>query len=279
MTGNRVAPAAWRVFSVSVQGVSHRRTGQPNQDAAATIPTDGAGDRVVLTVADGHGSEAYFRSDVGARIATEVMMELGQEFLSLTDTCSLSALRAAAEEIMPRRLTRLWRERVMVEVSRRPHDLAASLGDHAEDLTRPYGTTLLGAVLTPEFLALWQLGDGDILLVGEDGESVTPLASRGQQLGVDTESLITKNAWREVRVHWSTMYADRTSLVLLATDGLANSYASDEAFQQFGSDVLVRVRGEGFASVRGRLPGWLARAAEHSGDDVTVAGALREATQ
>ncbi len=265
----------WGVFSASVQGANHVRTGQPNQDAVATVPAAGSGEQLILAVSDGHGSEAYTRSDVGARIATQVMAELGQELLDLAGASSLSAVKAIAEGDLPRRLVRAWRERVLADARGTVGSEAGAAAADEDNLIRPYGATLIGAVVTPEFLALWQLGDGDILVVDDSGALTTPLAPPGLQLGVETESLLSKNAWQQVRVHWMSLQGDAPALVLLSSDGLANSYASNDAFLQFGSDVLARIREGGLRQVCDHLPGWLSRATEFSGDDVTVAGACR----
>ena len=57
------------MLAASVTGAAHLRAGRPNQDAADCWES---GDRtVVLAVADGHGGEAYARSDRGARFAVE----------------------------------------------------------------------------------------------------------------------------------------------------------------------------------------------------------------
>jgi len=64
-------------------------------------------------------------------------------------------------------------------------------------------------------------------------------------------------------------------LVLLASDGYANSFATDDAFLQVGCDVLRTVEEQGVDSVRDSLPGWLAETTQHgSGDDISVAIAV-----
>jgi hypothetical protein len=62
-------------------------------------------------------------------------------------------------------------------------------------------------------------------------------------------------------------------LILFATDGYANSFASGEAFERVvGPQILTQVRERGFSWVAQVLPGSLKAAAERgSGDDVTLA--------
>ena len=54
---------------VSKVGASHLRDGKPLQDSAKVLLKEGY---AVFSVADGHGGERYFRSDVGSRLAVEI---------------------------------------------------------------------------------------------------------------------------------------------------------------------------------------------------------------
>lgn len=54
---------------VSKVGASHLRDGKPLQDSAKVLLKKGY---AVFSVADGHGGERYFRSDVGSRLAVEI---------------------------------------------------------------------------------------------------------------------------------------------------------------------------------------------------------------
>jgi hypothetical protein len=61
------------------------------------------------------------------------------------------------------------------------------------------------------------------------------------------------------------------ALILLATDGYANSFVNEEAFLQVATDIWEIIRDEGLATVTENLEGWLERASqEGSGDDITL---------
>jgi hypothetical protein len=61
------------------------------------------------------------------------------------------------------------------------------------------------------------------------------------------------------------------ALILLATDGYANSFRTDQDFLKVGSDMLEMIRRDGWQYVKNRLNGWLAEASQlGSGDDITV---------
>ena len=68
-------------FHVIERGSSHILTNKPCQDYAASQYTQ---DYAIGVVADGHGSDRYFRSERGSKFAVEVTMTILQEFLSST---------------------------------------------------------------------------------------------------------------------------------------------------------------------------------------------------
>lgn len=137
----------------------------------------------------------------------------------------------------------------------------------------PYGSTVIGAVITNRFVLCWQLGDGDVVIVDQDGRPSTPLGRGELDFGDETESLCTKDAWRLVRVHWAPIPVgtEPPALVSLCTDGLSKSFAAPEGFLEFASGVLDRLRAKGTDAVQSDLLSWLTRASSFSGDDSTVA--------
>ncbi|GHC58243.1 PP2C family serine/threonine-protein phosphatase [Streptomyces cinnamoneus] len=272
----------WETFDATVPGVNKRR----NQDWC-TAEGDGSAERpLILAVADGHGSARHARSDVGARLAVDLFAAHAREFAALASadgpdgSRSLSWLMHYARNVMPRRLVAEWRRNVLGHWQR--------LHEHDPDATRTaaptdeqklllYGATLIGAVLTPQLFAAWQLGDGELTVVGHDGGVDLPLAPAEADLGDETESLCSREAWRLVRVHWAPIVAPARTprFVALSTDGLSKSFASDEGFVQFMAGLDTRLSEEGVEVVRAVLPDWLAAAAQHSGDDTTLAAARR----
>ena len=61
------------------------------------------------------------------------------------------------------------------------------------------------------------------------------------------------------------------ALVLLSTDGYANSFEDDGGFLSVGSDLLMMLREHDTAAVQRDLETWLEEASrEGSGDDITL---------
>jgi hypothetical protein len=266
----------WSALAGSHIGANHVRVEMPNQDAYAVRPelADAAdpSDTVVLAVADGHGSAAHPRSATGAEIATEKLVDLATSFsAACAENEPLHMLKSVAQEQIPRELVRNWQYVVRAHATVAANPLGAQ--DDYEVLLA-YGCTLLGAVITPRLLVCWQLGDGEIAIV--EGTDVScPLAPDKPRLGVETDSLCQPDAWSRMMIHWRPFHDARPDLVLLATNGLANSYAGRAGFEAFGVGMLERIRSRGVAAVRDQLDGWLAKAAEFSGDDATLAAAWR----
>ncbi|RME53000.1 MAG: hypothetical protein D6790_18145 [Caldilineae bacterium] len=142
----------------------------------------------------------------------------------------------------------------------------------------PYGATLLAALLTPRFHLYLQLGDGDILVVDREGAvRRPPRAPDPRLLANETTSLCNKEAWRNMDIHFQPILDAPPALVLLATDGYANSFADEEGFHQVARDLFQMLTApKGPETVQQELPAWLAAtSAAGSGDDISVALAWR----
>lgn len=277
----------WETLTGSVQGVNK----QCNQDECAA---DGRGtleDPLVLAVADGHGSARHARSGVGARYAVELFTAHAREFAAMANAegpegpRSLSRLMHYARNVMPRRLIVAWQRRVLDHWQRQYEQNQGAtepgtesppvMGDGRKLVL--YGSTLIGTVLTPRLFAAWQLGDGELTVIEPNGDVGRPLAPLEADFGDETESLCSRDAWDLVRVHWAPIVApDRTPrFIALSTDGLSKSFASDEGFVQFMTGLDQRLSGESAEGARAMLPEWLAKAAQYSGDDTTLAAGRR----
>jgi serine/threonine protein phosphatase PrpC len=223
----------------------------------------------LLAVADGHGSARCFRSEHGSRFAVEVaIVVLG--------------LPAEDKETIANELVRRWREAVRAHLREHPltagelNGLERKLGALARrsvelDPVLAYGSTLLAAAVSGSMGIYFQLGDGDILMVSEEGEVSRPWVRSEELLGDETPSLATRNA-AEV-VQWRVTRAPQPlpELILLSTDGYANSFREDRGFLAVGPDLLQMIRAEGIEPITEKLESWLREASDQgSGDDITL---------
>ncbi len=262
------------MLAASVTGAAHLRAGRPNQDAADCWES---GDRtVVLAVADGHGGEAYARSDRGARFAVEEAIGACRDLDARLAPMAIrdGVRRGRLGEELAREIVRRWQRRVEED---RGGDGEAGAEARSRrrpapgESTRPYGTTLIAALaIGDELVLLLQCGDGDVLAVSGEGTVDRPLPVDERSFGNETASLCLPEAWTEFRSR--LLDADELpALLLLATDGYANSYADDEEFRQVARDLLCAVEETGEEAVGAALPAWLAETSGGgSGDDITV---------
>ncbi|WP_078629708.1 PP2C family serine/threonine-protein phosphatase [Streptomyces sp. NRRL WC-3744] len=272
----------WETLEGSVQGVGKRR----NQDWHDWRGTGTGADPLVLAVADGHGSAVHARSALGARFAVDRFLALATTFGRAAHDCHepgrLTRLMTYARDDFPRALVHAWRQEALGHWDRnRPVVEEASREPGTEEKLVLYGTTLIGAVLTPWLFVAWQIGDGDLAVVEHDGTLVRPLAPAEEDLGDETESLCGREAWRAMRMHWAPLFEEARAprLVVLSTDGLSKSFASADGYREFVSGLAGRLAEEGSTGVREALPDWLTQASRYSGDDTTLAAAVRPDTE
>lgn len=244
-----------------VIGASHVRSGKPCQDEAGATAV---ADVVAVAIADGHGTSKH--AEVGARLAVQVALEalvrfsegLNDPSAGLADA-RLAEAQRYAEHPLRAQLVREWAARVRTKAN----DPAASLLD--------YGSTLTFALSTPHFILVGQIGDGDVLLVAEDGSVTAPLPRDPAAFADETPSLCQSDAWHSLRVRVLPP-PTREVLLMLSTDGYSNSYASDDQFRRIGPDYLELVRDEGLAGLQPHLRGFLEQiTAQGAGDDIAIA--------
>lgn len=219
----------WQVIASSRQGATHKLRNVCNQDAVAYRRVrDGA----VVAVADGHGSSASPYSDTGAQIAVSTTCRCLERFVLLHAKARFEVVHQRAA-MLPLAIVHAWRKEVMHNAEKKGLDVTNNL----HGVWLQFGCTLAAAALHPEWILLLQVGDGDILIVGGDGEVSRFTENRLEDVGDATHSLCEPNA--EARVGWRLLpIFDEKPLLLLCTDGYSKAFATQEDFLKSGSDWL-----------------------------------------
>ena len=274
----------WRILGASVKGASHEKTGKPNQDA---IHTSSTGEAVILAIADGHGSDKYFRSETGSRYAVEIAVAEVENILRQIPFKEgdwkdedFSRMKQQLGEL-PKSIVARWRKKVDEHLEETPFFTKDewkhfSNGKALPNVTKnriiPYGATLLVALVTRKFIFCLQLGDGDIVFVRENGQSVKPMEDDKRLLANETTSLCTDTAVEDFRQKFLRLVSTPPALIMLSTDGYANSFSTSQGFLQVGGDILKQLREEdGLEKVQSSMKEWLGKATNQgSGDDITV---------
>ena len=285
---------------ISMAGQLHVRDGRPNQDAAgflrhsrglglvpiltgSIIDSALCGDLVeslrnrsestspefcALAVSDGHGGKKYDRSERGSALAVCLMLHVAV----------LGAIRLCSEQPgtkdwllyeVPRHLVRQWKQHVLQDDSSQGCHPASTVEDNDAIIQR-YGATILGALTTDKGSVFWQLGDGDLILVNDNGVVSHPIDRQSDYIGTETDSLCLDSAEGAFRVSVQIGESHRDSLILLATDGVANSFIDDDAFQSFVRAISEYARGPRRETLSSSVPRWIARCSSYSGDDVSL---------
>lgn len=275
---------SWKIAHACVRGSSHQRSGLPNQDAVQCAVTPGAqGTVAVAVVSDGHGSPRHFRSQIGSSLAVSTVAATLQGFLR-DSVASNGHVPFVPEQVheLERKIVSGWLAAVQSDLENNPFTAAEMAGLEKEEGAEArtaveispelaYGATLLAAAATEKVLLYLQLGDGEILSVSAQGTTTRPLPPDDRLFANQTTSLCQAEAWKDFRSSWVTQDA-LPSMVLLSTDGYANSFRSDEDFLKIGQDYLEIIREQGILSLAEELPAILTEATlQGSGDDITLA--------
>jgi len=289
----------WRVVGSSVVGASHQRSDKPNQDRIRFPQGQPAAMPLVVALADGHGGKAYFRSDRGAEFAVETALDVCRQLGEKTwETIRDEKIK----DTYSREIYLKWREKVRADFNANPFSeqeiaiLGKTKGDNSalktterkgpklpdvpsDDEVTAYGSTLIVCVVHDSFILLLQLGDGNVLFVSPTGEVDRALPKDERNFGNETTSLCLPEAWTDFRFRlYPLESADAApALIMLSTDGYANSFAQESGFEQAGRDFLEMICEhpdgvqEGIAAIQQALSGWLGTVSEKgSGDDTTV---------
>jgi hypothetical protein len=230
------------------------------------------------------------RSHLGAKFAVRIAVRLLGDFAAKhCHPDHLPAIGQLAGEQLPRTVARAWRADVLTHIESTPFSQAElehlarhNLPAHRllNDPVAAYGATLLAAILTPAYILYLQIGDGDMLVVGLAGEQVSvsrpPLPSDPRLFADQTTSLSSTSAWQEFRIHYQPLVGRPPVLVMLASDGYANSFATESDFLRVPVDLFLSMQRLGAPKTMRMLRGWLRRTSvAGSGDDITAGLAWR----
>jgi hypothetical protein len=212
----------WKLVYGSAQGTSHRQSGKPCQDfAIARVVKTAFGTVLIAACADGAGSAEH--SEVGARIAVET-------FLSAAEVALDGGLDPSA---IDDGVLRSWNRATCRQVEAE----ADSIGVNVRQLA----CTLLTAVIGPDSTAFSQIGDGVIILDGQEGYEFAFWPDSGEY--ANTTRFLTDT---DSDQHFRSDCQRRAVLDLaILTDGLqmlALSFAEGRVHQLFFKPIFDALR-------------------------------------
>lgn len=264
-------------FHAITRGSSHIPAGKPCQDYAASSYTK---DYAIGIVADGHGSERYFRSERGARYAVEVTMAILEELLTSTRNMRQLPEGDWQKQIAASIISR-WNDRIeqdRAEEAFTDEELGALTDSDRQEIEAgrwqfAYGTTLIAAVLTRDCLFGLQIGDGKCVAVDAAGQMQQPIPWDERCFLNRTTSLCDNDAISLFRFAYMTR--DLPVAVFVASDGVDDTYTTDERLYAFYQALWKMLQADTDKAVAD-LQDFLPRMSEQgSHDDISIAGVIR----
>ncbi|MBQ1537932.1 MAG: protein phosphatase 2C domain-containing protein [Ruminococcus sp.] len=221
----------FNAFSKSVMGQSHVKKNIVCQDSSAHKVTD---DYAIAVVADGHGSKKHFRSNIGSKCAVEATLEVLARFMETEGFFeTFPERRSSVIKNIEKQVIACWNEKVnahhdanpVTVVEKKPftHDEFAEI-----PVESYYGTTLICGVMCKDFTFGFQLGDGSLVTVLEDGTTSMPMDYNEQNPANITSSMCNANA--------ASMFAEfysvepKVAALFASTDGLYTTFGGEQAF-------------------------------------------------
>ena len=276
------------VDNVSIRGYSHLLSNKECQDSS--ISWRGKKYSAVI-ISDGHGGEKYFRSAKGSGIACEIGKKLISSFIEkihseklCNDLISNATKREEMLSQLERAIIQRWNEKIEADLSASPFEADekfAALNDADKDAVtktpaKAYGATFIAAVVAETYFFILKLGDGNVCVLKDNAPHLffglsDELKDDELQFNLTT-SLCSRAADKDFKHCFANMKKDYPiDGLILTTDGVINSYTSEQAYLDFMANIFSGYKEETRESAHAELEEFLPRLSEKgSGDDLTV---------
>ncbi|MDE5770970.1 MAG: protein phosphatase 2C domain-containing protein [Ruminococcus sp.] len=233
----------FRGFSRSVIGASHVKKGIVCQDSSDYKTGNGY---AVSVVADGHGSKKHFRSHIGSRAAVESAIETIEKFYEDKERFE-SELTENHEMIIhniEKQIIAVWHNKIMEHFAENPVTDEEKKPFTEEEFNKIavesyYGTTLVVAVAGENFTFGFQIGDGSLVAVFDDGETAMLMDYEESNPANITASICSRNS----ASMFSRFFVDNKKViaVFVSTDGLYTSFGKDSDFLDYHTIIASQL--------------------------------------
>lgn len=302
-------------FNKTVKGYLHDKKNIPCEDFSGSC-SDEKGRFHIAVVADGHGDTACMRSAAGSRKAVEIAKECLAQFAedvmegqasegcrSIGEQLAIgrhggTVMRQLAASIVSRWHSFAAKDIVDNPLSPQEMDKAERFADlyrNGERLEHVYGTTLIAALMLPDYLILIQQGDGRCDVFYEDGTVDQPIpwddrchenvttSMCDEDVAASIRSCVINFKDKKMTAYSTRLYAEgycetelgdrKVMACYLGSDGIEDSYRNMEGTHTFYRQLTCDLHEKGKdgieAHLEDTLPGF---SRQGSGDDVSVGG-------
>ena len=232
-------------------GSSHLASGKPCQDAsyAGTI-----GDLHLAIVSDGHGGAIHSRSDVGSQLAIYAVQGVIEEH-PLSDWENPDKRQELFQEIVEKwtvlTIDHYYDNLTEQEIAQLP--LFPDVEQSIRNITVLYGCTLMAACVHLDGWFAFQIGDGKCVTINQI-QNYSDSAENNSTF--NTQKMVTEPIPADDRcfLHMTTSLCDPNAAsefrfcggnkdtmpvaIFLGSDGIDNSWGTDEALHNFYIEVL-----------------------------------------
>ncbi len=217
----------------------------------------------VVCVADGHGGEAYTKSDKGSYYACTV-------FLNLIKNIKNNSKKTNNEDLwtevlktsdFKKEYIKQWKQAVLSD-----YNMDNNINESDQVIIKKYGTTFLFTIYAKDKYIVGQLGDGAILL--SNGSAQNQLFKRHVvKTSPATSSMASGRA--EYAFLIDSFDVKCFSGVLLSTDGIYDKLDNDDSFSLYENSLINQIEQEGELKRPFEVQGM--DVSEISKDDCTIA--------
>ncbi len=274
-------------LAISVRGVSHITSGKPVQDYSLAVKGDGFS---IAVVCDGHGADKHFRSEIGSRIAAEVTKEAFVQFFALNKNWN------ALSQDTERKLDRLklavianWQEQIEKYTVENPFTeeeikkASVSFASRKHyDVSQPYGTTILAAMVASDYYVVMMIGDGAIARINADFTSAM-VDFPGKHVFDDqphsaTDSLCATDSYRNIFFAHGQLEENEVVAFALCSDGMSEAFVSDSTLLSKFNNYLNYYAEEGLEKATEAITAQLNQLSQLSAmkDDISLAFATND---
>ena len=238
----------YSVFNQSLIGFKHQQAQYQNEDSCDSYQDQNI---KMIAIADGHGARECFRSGIGSKIATDTALDMLKIFSNTVEKYNLlpNLHKYDQRDILIRELIHdlieMWSNRVHEHIKKFPIQeeeylqakTLSTVYQKGRYLTNIYGTTLLCALVSKDYILILQQGDGCCLMIDEDGNFIEPVEKDDLCVRHMTTSLCDKDADRRMRYVFYEMKDKKVGAIYLSTDGLTDSFSDDIQLRAFFAEL------------------------------------------
>lgn len=277
------------VDNISIRGYSHLLSNKECQDSS--ISWRGKKYSAII-ISDGHGGEKYFRSAKGSEIACGIgkdvismfMEKIRSEIGLYNDLVDNATKREKMLLQLERSIIQRWNDEIEADLYAAPFEgdeRFSALSDTDKEFViktpaKAYGATFIAAVVAKKYFFVLKLGDGNVCVLKDNAPQMFFGLSdelKDDQLRFNlTTSMCSSDADKQFRHCFMNLHNDKLfGGLILTTDGIINSYTSEQAYLDFIGNIFCGYKEESVKSARAELAEFLPRLSEKgSGDDLSV---------